>query len=40
MNNVLIQMQILANWDFWFPKTWLFLHYWVNLQVFTEISQF
>ena len=24
MNNVLIQMQILANWDFWFPKTWLF----------------
>ena len=24
MKNILIQMQILANWNFWFAKIWLF----------------
>ena len=39
--DILIQMQILANQNFWFAKVWLFfVHYWVTLQVFTEISRF
>ena len=33
-------MQILANRNFEFAEMWLFLRYWVNLQVFTEISMF
>ena len=36
----LIQMQILANQNFRLLIFWLFLYYWINLQVFTEISRF